>query len=565
MATSATSSASSSAGTYFTGNSTFSADLNNRIAHAVAVATLPITQLQNQQSTITGEQTELQKLGGDFSTFQTAIGAIDHAVSSGSLAASVANTSVASASIGAGALAGSYSVNITNLGAQANTISTPTNSNTVSTANVADPTSASVSSSSTFTLTVGTTSYSLTTASNTLDSLVDAINASGANVQASVVNIGSTASPSYQLSIQGTAATAGSVQLNDGTSNLLGTTNTASPTGVLAVTDPSAGSISTSSTFSLTVGAQSYSLTPASNTLNALVAAINASGANVQATLVNVGGSANPNYELSIQGNQYASAAIQLNDGSHNLLTTMSAGAPVTYAVNGQAPVTSNTRSLSISTGLTVNALATGTANVTVEQSSVGIQNALASLVTSYNAAADELTSNRGQNGGALAGNSVIQQLSNVLQGIANYSSASSGSIHSLTDLGLSFDTNGHLQFDSTVFSAATSSSLNDVMSFLGSESANSGFLGAANTALSAVTDTSSGLVVQQISSFAGTIANLGTTITNDQARVTLLQSNLTAQMEAADAAVASLQSQATEISAMFAAEQVQTQANAVG
>ena len=391
MATSATSSSSSSAGTYFTGNSTFSADLNNQISHAVAESTLPITQLQNQQSTITGQQTELQKLGGDFSTFQTAVGAVDSAVSSGSLAASVANTSVASAILGTGALAGSYSVNITNLGSLANTISTATNSDTTSTATVTNPASASISSSSTFTLTVGTTNYSLTPASNNLNSLAAAINASGANVQASVVNTGTVASPSYELSIQGTAANASTVTLNDGTSNLLGATNTANPTGVLAVTDPTAGSVSKSSTFNLTVGTTSYALTPASNTLNALVAAINASGANVQATVVNVGGAANPNYELSIQGNQYASSAIQLNDGTNSLLTTMSAGARAwPMPVNGQASVTSSTRSLSISTGLTVDALTTGTANVTVEQSSVGIQNALAGLVTSYNAAADE-------------------------------------------------------------------------------------------------------------------------------------------------------------------------------
>lgn len=562
MATSATSSSSSStAGTYFTGNSTFSADLNNQISHAVAVATLPITILQNQQSTITGQQTELQKLGGDFSTFQTAIGAIDSAVSSGSLAASV-NNSVATASIGTGALAGSYSVNITNMGSLANTISAATNSNTVSTATVSNPATASLSSSTTFTLTVGTTNYSLTPSSNNLNSLASAINASGANVQALVVNTGTTASPSYELSIQGTSANASTVTLSDGTSNLLGATNTANPTGVLAVTDPTAGSISKSSTFNLTVGTTSYALTPASNTLDALVTAINASGANLQATVVNVGGSANPNYELSIQGNQFASSPIQLNDGTNNLLSTMSAGAPVTYSVNGQASVTSNTRSLSISTGLTVDALTTGTASVSVEQSSVGIQNALSSLVTSYNAAADELTTNRGQNGGALAGSSVVQQLSNVLQTIGNYSTATAGSVNSLTDLGLSFDTNGHLQFDATVFSSATATSLNDATSFLGSESANTGFLGAANTALNGVTDTTSGIVVQQISSYADTISNLGATITNDQTRLTLMQSNLTAQMEAADSAVASLQSQATEISSMFAAEQVQEQAN---
>jgi len=66
MATSASSASSSSAGTYFTGNSTFSADLNNQISHAVAVATLPITQLQNEQTTLTGQQSELQTMAAIF-------------------------------------------------------------------------------------------------------------------------------------------------------------------------------------------------------------------------------------------------------------------------------------------------------------------------------------------------------------------------------------------------------------------------------------------------------------------------------------------------------------------
>jgi flagellar hook-associated protein 2 len=237
-------------------------------------------------------------------------------------------------------------------------------------------------------------------------------------------------------------------------------------------------------------------------------------------------------------------------------------GSPVAYSVNGQASVTSGSRSLALSTGLTVTALATGTANVTVAESGTGVENALSSLVTSYNAAVNELTNNRGQNGGALSGNSVVQQLSSVLDGIGNYSASSSGSVQSLTDLGLSFSTTGQLVFDPTTFEAAASTSLGDVMSFLGSESANTGFLGAASTALSAVTNTTTGIVVQQISSYADTISSLGTTITNDQTRLTLMQSNLTAQMEAADSAVAELQSQATEITDMFAAELVQTQAN---
>ena len=550
MATSSTSAASS-----FNGSSTFSADLQNVITRAVGIANMPITQLQNQRTTLTGEQSELQTMGGDFKTLQNALGAIDSAVSSGSLSASVGSPTIASASLGTGAMAGSYSVNITNLGSQTNTIGASTNSTTNSTATVADPTTNSISSSSTFTLTVGTTSYALTPAGNNLNSLAAAINASGANVQASVVNLGTLSAPQYELSIQGTAANAKTVTLSDGTSNLLGATNTAHSTGVLAVTDPASGNISKSSTFSLTVGSTSYSITPASSTLDALVQAINKSGANVQATVVNVGGAASPNYELSIQGTQLAAAPIQLSDGTNNLLTTMTAGSPVSYAVNGQASVTSPSRTLSISTGLTVTALTTGTTSITVVQDGSGVENALASLVTSFNAATDELTNNHGQNGGALAGQAVVLQLGNVLHSLTNYSGSGSSGIQSIADLGLSFDTNGHLQFDSSVFQTAASSSLPSVMSFLGSETDNTGFLGAANTALNTITDLTTGAIVTQISSLASSVSTITAKIAADQTRISQMQTNLTAKMAAADAAIASLQNQATQMTNLFAAE----------
>ena len=454
MATSSTSSSSSAATNYFNGSSTFAADLNNQISHAVAVATLPITELQNQQTTLTGQQSELQTLGSDFTNLKNAIDAVDSAASSGSLAASVGSPTVASASVGTGALAGSYSVNITSLGSQTNTIS-----------------------------------------SSTL------------------------------------------------------------PT----VADPSSGSISTSSSYTLTVGTGSpITIKPAGNNLNSLVAAINASGAPVQATIVNVGGSGAPNYELSIQGTQYSSSAIQLNDGTQNLLTQLSLGSPVTYQVNGQpsTPASSNTRSLSISTGLTVTALATGTTSVTVAQSGTGVENALSSLVTSYNAAVDQVNNNRGQNGGALAGQSVLLQLSNVLHSLTNYSGTSaSGNIQSLTDIGLTFDTNGHLQFDSNAFNSAANSSIGNIMTFLGSESGGTGFLSSASTSLTSVTDTTNGAIVQQMNSLAGSISNIGDKITADQARLTLMQSSLTQQMAKADAAVASMQSQVSELTAMFSAQ----------
>jgi flagellar hook-associated protein 2 len=448
----ATSSTSSSSIPGFNGTSTYASDLQTVITRAVSIASLPITQLQNQQSTFTSQQSALQTLGNDFQNLQTALSSLDSAASSGSLAPSVDNTTVASAAVSSGALAGTYSVNIASLGALTNSIS---NSNLPS------------------------------------------------------------------------------------------------------VSDPTSGNISSSSTFTLSVNGSDYSLTPAANNLNSLVAAINASGANVQATIVNVGGSTSPSYQLSIQGTQYAPTTIQLNDGSQNLLSTLTSGSYVTYQVNGEpanSTATSTSRTLAISPGLTVTAKATGTANVTLAQNGSGVENGLSSLVTSFNTAVDDLAKNRGQSGGALSGDSIVQQLSGILQSVGNYSN-SSGSVNSLTDLGLSFDQNGHLQFDASQFESTASTSLSSVTTFLGSASGNTGFLGAASQALESTTDATTGLITTATNSIGTSLNHLTTQITADQDRVTHLQASLTAQIAAADAAIASLQSQETQITNLFAAE----------
>jgi flagellar hook-associated protein 2 len=349
--------------------------------------------------------------------------------------------------------------------------------------------------------------------------------------------------------------------------NLGAQTNTISNASLPTVADPTSGNISTSSAFTLTVNGTNYSLTPAASNLNSLVAAINSSGANVQATIVNVGGSTAPNYELSIQGKQYAPTTIQLNDGSQDLLTTLSGGAYVQYQVNGQpaTPATSTSRTLDISTGLTVTALATGSTSVTVAQNASGVENAISSFVTSYNATVDELNKNRGQNGGALAGQSVLSGLNSTLLSLANYNSSSSGSITNLTDIGLSFDQTGHLQFDASTFSAAASSAIDNVMSFVGSVSGNSGFLGAANTALNSVTDPVSGTIVQETNALGTSIKSITAKISSDQTYVNNLQTSITAQMAKADASISALQQQVSEITAMFAAQQVETQSLSAG
>ena len=72
----------------------------------------------------------------------------------------------------------------------------------------------------------------------------------------------------------------------------------------------------------------------------------------MQATIVNVGGSTSPDYRLSLQGTKYAPTSIQLNDGTQDLLTTLSTGSYVSYQVNGaDTTATSDSRTFSILPG----------------------------------------------------------------------------------------------------------------------------------------------------------------------------------------------------------------------
>ncbi|MGC4050092.1 MAG: flagellar filament capping protein FliD [Paludibaculum sp.] len=107
------------------------------------------------------------------------------------------------------------------------------------------------------------------------------------------------------------------------------TTTLTSDAGPRRVSNPASQSLSkaTAPVFRLTVGCSTYDLSPASNTLQGLMDAINAqAGANVQASAVNVGTAAVPDFRLSVESTVQGDFAIQLNDGSMDLLAEQARG-----------------------------------------------------------------------------------------------------------------------------------------------------------------------------------------------------------------------------------------------
>lgn len=319
------------------------------------------------------------------------------------------------------------------------------------------------------------------------------------------------------------------------------------------VSDPASQSISASSTFTLTIGGVPQTIKPAANNLSSLAAAINAAaGASVQATIVNVGSPTAPDYRLSLQSNTLGDVSLQLNDGSTDLLSTLTAGTSAQYQVNDSpaTPISTNSRSVTIAPGITVNLLKAGTSTVTVSQSASSITNALSTFVTAFNGGVDELNNSFGQNAGPLNGQSIVFDLKQSLHALASYTGGS-GSFTSMADLGLSFDTQGHLNFDPSALSGASGTKFSDLVSFLGN--ANSGgFLQFATNLLNGVEDPTTGSIKTAIQSTSNQITHENQLISDEQDKINQLQTSLQAKMAAADASIAQIEQQLSYFTGLF-------------
>lgn len=322
------------------------------------------------------------------------------------------------------------------------------------------------------------------------------------------------------------------------------------------VTDPAKSGITSSKNFTLTVTTdpngtpqtQTFTFSTTGTSLNELRDAINAqAGLNARATVVNVGSSTQPDYRLAIQSLQTAPQQIQLNDGTTDLLQSQSEGARVRYRVNGgQTDFYSDSRTLTLSPGLTVNILAAkpgSQVNVTVAQDNSGLTAALSGVATAYNATVDEINKNHGSAGGAMTGNAVLGSLSSALWQISTYQTNSL----SMAQLGLVLDKTGHLSFDQTKMSSDPS----QVQQLLGSST--TGFLAAAHSALDSVTKTDGSL--DSASSLIQTsLAAQADRIANSQQQIEDLRIRLQNQMASANAMLAQLEQQASYFTSMFQA-----------
>lgn len=207
--------------TVFTGASAYSNDFQAVIARAIAIRSLGLNALSTGKARIIAESAAVSSLDTAFTNLQTAITAIGASTGASSMSAAVSTSGFVQPALAAAALPGSYSIEVTNLGAATNTLSK--DGQIV----VTEPAAQNLSAGTTFTLTVNGVDTTITPAGTSLNSLVTALNANTAlHVQASIVNIGPSGAPDYRLALQSTKLGANAIQLSNGATPLLDTLST---------------------------------------------------------------------------------------------------------------------------------------------------------------------------------------------------------------------------------------------------------------------------------------------------------------------------------------------------
>jgi flagellar hook-associated protein 2 len=418
-------------------------------------------------------------------------------------------------------------------------------------------------SPATYNLVIGGDQYDIAPATNSAADVATAINAAyGGQVRASVVDLGISGSHDYRISLEST--TAGpmngsmTLDLKQAGGASLQAQQTAATSRTTAAWSAAPDAAGNRSTYTLVAGANRYSFTPADNSAASVAAAINSLyGGQVQAAVVDLETGGNPDYRISLQSRIGSSTTFDIEKTTGaSFQQAQTTGTLASYEINSSGVInTSYTRSISISDGVTATLRGTSggsPVDVTVTRSTSSLSTAVSGLADAYNAAADELATQRGQSGGALAGQSVVGQLSRLLSSISTYSSG--GQISGLEGLGLSLGQDGHLTYNAFTLMSADLTSSTSVTAFLGSATGG-GFLKAATDGLTGAEDPVSGLLKASKTDLQSQIARLVTTIADKQTKVDALQLRLQNQMAAADALIASMEQQASYFTNMFAAQ----------
>lgn len=297
----------------------------------------------------------------------------------------------------------------------------------------------------------------------------------------------------------------------------------------------------------LVVGSNTYTIdVTGANNLNGLRDAINAANAGVTATVLNTGTGGTP-YYLAITANSPGAQTLQLRetagDAGSNLLTSSNQGANAVFKLNGLDIVKSDNVISDVIPGLTFTIVSTTNPGETVElklfSSRSTLATKLADLADAYNTLRSKVSAQVGETAGLLSGDFLVREIQQNLRELAAYES--SGTIRRLADLGLEFNDQGEMSFNSSKFYSLSEAEIAAAFDFLGSETSG---LGGLSQEFAQISDPLTGLIKLQQDQYDAADERLSRHIEELTSRIEFMQLSLSAKLQQADTLLAQLESQ---------------------
>jgi flagellar hook-associated protein 2 len=319
-----------------------------------------------------------------------------------------------------------------------------------------------------------------------------------------------------------------------------------------------------SGSLTITIGGQNQSLNVNGQTLSQLAASINGASMGVAASVVTdttgsrlslvsrtSGAAGEITLSASLTDDATASAigfqqGMQGKDASLNVdgLDTTSASNTVTGLIPG---VTFQILSVSSNPSVPVQVQITNDTN--------SIEQVFGNFVTAYNAVVDDIKTQEGKDSNGnpepLYGDPTVALIQNQLtQGLL--SGAASGSIKSLSQLGISVDQTGHLTIDGGTLDSALNSNFSDIQGFLqNTNSFGDNFNSILDGLSSSSTNGAVSLALKQNSAQEGT---LNQNISDQEQRISDDKARLTDQLNTANQILQSLPDQLNSINQLYSA-----------
>lgn len=353
----------------------------------------------------------------------------------------------------------------------------------------------------------------------------------------------------------------------------LATSLTQTSRSFAAKTTPILAGGATEATFELRTGGETpgaeIRIDSTSNTLEGLRNAINAKNIGITATIVDVRGDGSEQQLVLSSKESGAKGRVELVEtsatGTGANLNLRSLNPPdgdfsklnAEFSVNGLTLTRPTNTITDAVDGVSLTLKKAGSAGLNVTQSGE-IENKLRAFVNAYNSVqsligAQYQKDSKSRPTGILAGDptlrSIQQQLTSVVNGIND---RNGGAFNSLSQIGITTQSDGQLDFDSGVYSEKLNTASADLRALLfGKTTAEKGVFQNLSTISKGLSDSVTGSVQAAITGYESSISALNTTISKRSENIAALRVSLTKRFSAADAAIGLLNSQQSSLTSL--------------